>query len=280
MKNLLIIFGGQDVEEQAARRVAVAAGAATATATMDGNPVAAFNAYRANGYVLNSGEVSPETKAIIFETSADAAGDLEVLAFCDHHNPGDTGYGMGPEKFWQGSALGQLCSVLGVEKTPELVLVAAGDHCPVDAYAGKCPGIDVDQFFEFRISSKIDFYKSVPKLSAKADKTKIVAAINAAKSILDSAEEVDGLCDLRGHGMIDELPEAAMIMGKAYMAAIPDSDRERNPTGNTKIVLGGATTPEAVKRFMGWANTLKNRVADAYGNPTRGFAGVVVTPAK
>ena len=76
--------------------------------------------------------------------------------------------------------------------------------------------------------------------------------------------------------MIDELPEAALSIGEAYMASLPDTDRDRNPTGNTKIVLGGHTTPETVERFMEWANSLSGHIGDAYGNPIRGFAGVVV----
>jgi len=64
----------------------------------------------------------------------------------------------------------------------------------------------------------------------------------------------------------------------AYITQIPDTDKEHNPTGNLKIVLGGHTKPETVVKFMEWANSLPNKVGQAYGNPTRGFAGVVVTP--
>jgi len=30
--------------------------------------------------------------------------------------------------------------------------------------------------------------------------------------------------------MIDELPEAALMLGKAYMTSLPELDRQRNPT--------------------------------------------------
>jgi hypothetical protein len=43
-------------------------------------------------------------------------------------------------------------------------------------------------------------------------------------------------------------------------------------------VLGGHTTPEQVRRFMEWGNSLDNKVGSAYGNPDRGYAGVVVRP--
>lgn len=277
--NLVVIFGGQDPEEAAARAVALRNGCAVATATVGGQKVAAFNAYRADGYVVDSGEVSEEeTQVIIFECSPAAAGSLEIVVHCDHHNPGDPGYGLGPEQFWEASSLGQLCAVLGVEATPELEMVAAGDHCPADAYASRCVGIDPAEFLNFRIAGKVAFYATNPRTADKADAEKIRTAIEAAKVKLTEAPLVDGVCDLRDAGMIDELPEAALSTGMAYMASLPDTDRERKPTGNTKYVLGGHTTSEIVMQFMAWGNSLPNRVGDAYGNPTRGFAGVVVKP--
>jgi hypothetical protein len=276
--HILVIFGGQDPEEQAARAVALANGCATATATINSEKVAAFNAYKANGFTLDSGVLSEVSQTIIFECSTAAAGEMKVIAQCDHHNPGDHGYGLGPDKFWEASALGQLCAVLGVEATPELEIIAAGDHCPADAYAGSCAGIDPAEFMKFRIAGKVAFYASNPRTADKADAEKIRVAIEAAKIKLAQAEQVDGVCDLRDAGMIDELPEAALSRGMAYMASLPDTNRDRNPTGNTKYVLGGHTTPEIVKNFMAWGNGLPNKVADAYGNPTRGFAGVVVKP--
>jgi|AntAceMinimDraft_6_1070360.scaffolds.fasta_scaffold09979_1 hypothetical protein len=274
--DLLVIFGGQDLEESTAR--SIAAGCSTATATQDGKKVSAFNAYRADGYVLESGKVSSETRVIIFECSPAAAGDLKVVAHCDHHNPGDHGYTMGPEKFWEASSLGQLSNILGVNATPELEMVAAGDHCPADAYAGRCAGIDPAEFLDFRIASKVAFYATNPSTANRADVEKIQTAIKVAKVKLAEANLVNGVCDLRDAGIIPELPEAALCSGKAYMAGIRDTDRQKIPTGNLKFVLGGHTTPETVIRFMEWGNSLPNKVANAYGNPTRGFAGVVVKP--
>jgi len=273
----MVIFGGQDPEEQAARRVARAAGCVLATAiTADGKKVHAGNAYQATGYVVDEGDPSGATGAVIFECASAVTGELPIVARCDHHNQGDAGYGLPASEYWQASSLGQLCAVLDVEPTEELRMVAAGDHCPADAYAGRCPGVNPAAFGLARIAGKVAFYATNPRTAEKADPDKIRTAIEAARVKLLAAPEVDGVRDLRDAGEIDELPEAALVSGLAYMAAIPDTDRSHQPTGNTKIVLGGHTTPETVERFLDWAKTLTNRVGGPYGNPTRGFAGVVV----
>lgn len=273
---IMVIFGGQDYEEQAAREVARQAGCVLATATVGGEPVHTGNAYRADGFKVDEGDLATVERIAIFECSSAVAGDLKVVARCDHHNPGDHGYGLGADQYWEASSLGQLCSLFGAERTHELELVAAGDHCPADAYAGRCEGIDPVEFLNFRIAGKVAFYATNPHTADKADAEKIRAAITVAKQKLADAELVDGVRDLREAGMIDELPEAALSIGEVYMASLPDTDRDRNPTGNTKYILGGHTTPETVTRFMEWGNLLPNRVGDAYGNPTRGFAGVIV----
>jgi len=272
---MIIIFGGEDAEEASARAVAREAGCALATATVGGTKVHAGNAYKADGFTVDEGDLSAVNRAVIFECAPAVVGDLGVVAICDHHNPGDSGYGLGAGQYWEASSLGQLCAVLGAPRTHELELVAAGDHCPADAYEGRCAGIDPAEFLDFRILGKVAFYANHPKLPSKTAE-EIRAAMESAQAKLATAPIVDGVRDLRATGRIDELPEAALSIGEAYMASLPDTDRDRNPTGNTKIVLGGHTTPETVTRFMEWGNTLPNRVADSYGNPTRGFAGVVV----
>lgn len=275
----IIIFGGADFEEAAARAVAAHAGLVIATATTaDGKKVHAGNAYQATGFVVDVGDLEEIAQAIIFECSPAVAGELEVVLRADHHNPGDAGYGLGAEKFWEASSLGQLMNFLGLEPTADQLMVAAADHCPADAYLGKCPGIEAEAFAAFRIAQKLSFYAGDPRNAHKATAESLAAVIEAAKAALLAAPEANGVRDLRQAGHVDELPEAALSLGLAYMASIADTDRDRKPTGNTKIVLGGHTTPEVVTNFMEWGNSLPNKVGQAYGNPTRGFAGVVVTP--
>ena len=277
-QNTIVIFGGSDTESAEARLVATAAGLTIGTATAEGKPVHAGNAYKADGYLVDAGSAEGLTQAIIFECNPASAGSLEVIAKCDHHNPGDSGYGKGADEFFQASSLGQLMTLLGQEPTERQLLIAASDHCPAAAYNGLCPGIDPEAFRTHRLAEKVVFYATQPKLAYKADPAALEATIVAAVTKLQAAPLVDSVRDLRTAGFTDELPEAALRIGEAYMAEIDDTDRDRQPTGNRKIVLGGHTTPEAVTAFMAWGNSLPNKVGAAYGNPTRGFAGVVVKP--
>lgn len=272
MEKTMVIFGGADHEEAAARGLARKFDCVLATATEAGKKVAASNAYKADGFQVDEGDFAEITQVVIFECARAAAGELNVVAVCDHHNPGDLGFNLGANLFWQASSLGQLYNFLAVPE--ELKMIAAGDHCPADAYAGKCPGVDPVKFYNFRLEEKVKFYAtSNPKTADE-----IRAMIETAKQKLLDAPVVDGVRDLRTAGKIDELPEAALSIGEAYMASLPDTDRDRKLTGNTKYVLGGHTTPEAVIKFMEWGNSLPNKVGKAYGNPVRGFAGVVVAP--
>ena len=281
MKKVLVVFGGADFEEAAARMVAIAAGFSVATATtVDGKKVHTGNAYQATGFVFDSfiSDADEIEGVIIFETTPVVAGILPVILRADHHNPGDSGFSLGPSHFWEASSLGQLMNFLGIQSTVEQLMIAAGDHCPADAYAGRCPGIDPVAFGQFRITQKLSFYVGDTRNAHKATAETLATVIETAKTKLLEALEVDGVRDLRSAGYIDELPEAALSLGLAYMSQIPDTDRDRNPTGNIKILLGGHTTPEAVIKFMEWGNSLPNKVGPAYGNPIRGFAGVVVSP--
>jgi hypothetical protein len=207
---VLVIFGGADAEEAAARAIAQAAGCATATATTaDGKRVNGGTAYQAVAFALDLGTLEEVAKAIIFECAPASAGALPVVARCDHHNPGDPGWGKGASEYWEASSLGQLCAHLGVEPTDELRLIAAGDHSPAGAYLGQCPGVDPEVFADFRIAGKVAFYAANPRTADKADADKIRAAISAAKERLASAPQVDGGAARRDGGRAEELPGAA-----------------------------------------------------------------------
>jgi len=277
MKTTLVIFGAEDHESIEARKWARRAGAATATATYQGQPVHAGTAYKADGYRIDTGDHEMIQTAIIFECNPNCAGSILIHSICDHHRPGDFGYDMKPENFWPASSLGQLWAVLGLpgpymnNPAHEIArMTAAGDHCPKDAYQGLCPGIGVNEFQEFRLCQKAVNGKEYSKIKWE---------INEAVKILEQKDlnaALYGVIDLREYGQIPELPEAAMITGKAYLSQIQERDREGRPTGNDKIVLGGDTTPEQVEQFLAWAKELPNRVGEPYGVPSRGFGGVVI----
>lgn len=269
-KKVMVVFGNADPEEQAARKVAEEAGFVTATATVGGKKVGADSAYYADGFVVDSGDIAAVSLAIIFECSAAAvtsSTNINVVALCDHHHLGDPGYGLTPERYWEASSLGQLCTLMGAERTHERELIAVGDHCPAAGYAGLCPGVTSNELFRSRLRNKALF-----RNKSTID---IVLQIKTATRLLQKAPVRHGVCDLLGAGEIDELPEAALIASVAYVASLPDTNRGGVETGDTKIIFGGRTTPEMVKRFEEWGNSLSNKVA-IYADPERGFARVVV----
>lgn len=295
-KNTLVIFGAPDHEEAMARKIAENAGCMTATATCNGTPVHVGDAYRANGHRNDfGGNDWPETVVLFecgkgsFDFSAISPGPKAVV--CDHHNPGDPGYGRPASEYWIGSSLGQLCYALelyeelpDLQKKYKLLMVAAGDHCPADAYAGNCPAIDPTEFAEFRIRQQAEFKFAEMEPEAKKNSTieGWICAISdeiqdVVHRVLPHAKLVNGIYDLREYGTIPNLPEAALSVGAAYMAKIDERDRAGELTGNKKIVLGGHTTSKQVEDFIVWASGLANKVGEPYGNPTRGYAGVVVT---
>jgi hypothetical protein len=315
--NTLVIFGAPDHEESLARKIAEAAGCMTGTAFystgMEGQAVHAGTAYKANGHMVDSpadrDDLALVKRVIFFECSKSSANGRYPEAeevVCDHHRPGDPGYDKGPDEFWMGSSLGQLCSILFPDRgcssaasaawllsdgkfhifdgnLDTILMVAAADHCPADVYAGRCHEIDQEDFFEFRLRQKAEFEFNSLSEERRGNttlmniKTEITHNIQDAERFLAKARKVNDIADLREYDMIPDLPEAAMKTGKKYMAKIDETDRAGNPTGNKKIVLGGCCTPEDVTSFMEWAGQLGNKMGEPYGVPARGFAGVVVT---
>lgn len=288
---ILVIFGGTDHEEQAARKVCQWRGIWTATATVNGVKCHAGNAYQADGCDIDGNyygnDDAPIVEVVIFECADGACPkNGQILARCDHHNPGDHGYGLGPDKFWEASSLGQLCAILGVDPIEELLMVAAGDHCPAAAYKGLCPGIDPVKFRVHRIEGlsttvecpAIDYINGEPgSVGYYNNREEVEKAINFATKLIELSPMslFDGVKDLRQYGKVEQLPEAALISGYAYLSQIPDTDRAGNPTGNIKVNLGGDNSPQTVTKVIEWLNGLPSGVSPAYGVPARGFCGRV-----
>jgi hypothetical protein len=250
--------------------------------------------------------------------------DATVVRF-DHHRPGDPGYGVPPAEFLRGSSLGQVIAELARLRAlrsywderhtmntrvhgdvwlqgsfwvvrsgvysytipASLVFAAAADHCLGAAYAGQCPGVDVDAFGDWRIATRAAHQgRSVDDVRADIDRATTLILDAAASSFSEDVEELytiyDGqmtieamlsvhsdmrlvFADLRGEE-IPELPEAACRLGVAYLAT-----PKPGPDGRRKVVLQCATT-EQLAAWPAWA--AKNGIVDCYGgDPARGFAG-------
>lgn len=272
----VIIFGAPDIEEQRARRIAAIYGLQTATATFGGERCNPMTAYRADGYILDSADESGDaaSECIIFECSPKAAGDLVVVAQCDHHNPGDHGFGLSSAEYLEASSLGQLLNFLGVEATQEDRVIAAADHCLGAAYQGECPGVSAEKVLAMRLPE-------IMKRENVSSEAEAIKGIEAAVKLLKNPEMTVTLggilvADVRDLGPIPFLVEAGVMTSTPYLAKgdkrFPD---KVNLSGSYSVVaefLGEAEMVEGRPTYPhGWAAT--NGLFQAYGNAGRGFAG-------
>lgn len=265
MNNRLWILGAPDPEMAEIEALLVEAGQEILYAALDFQRADAGTAYQADGVLDREGRPRPlpvGEEAILVECSVPLPGVVWVHKV-DHHRPGDPGYGLPPEAYWQASSLGQVCRRLGAARTPEREMVAAADHCLAAAYRGRCPRVDPDALARWRAESRARF-QGRPVEAVLADIAAARGALRAAPRVY-LGEGTGSVADLRGME-VPELPEAAAREGLAFLAA-PRAGR----TGRFKIVLQAAD-PDQVRVFMGsWARA--QGLKDVYGDPARGFAG-------
>jgi len=198
-------------------------------------------------------------RVVLIECRVEVPAGIEVV-IVDHHAPGDPGYGLPPEKFWEASSIGQVFSLLGLLPTSAMLLVAAGDHCPGHAYKGRCPGVDPMELLKFRAKEKAQFQKKPLE--------------QVIREITDTAEALKDLHKLEvgGHTFVDvrgldlpQLPEASAVAGTAVLYRLEEVGRP------IKVgVLNGSA--EEIRAFMENAESLFG-LSRIYGDPARGYAG-------
>jgi hypothetical protein len=156
MQNLLILFGEKDPESDLARKIAAKNGLSIGTVTFHNQIATGKEVYFAEDFQWDSPQI-PFNKisgVIFFECNLlENLSGVEVVHI-DHHHPGDHGYALPAERFWEASSLGQFVSFLsGFElsdnPSKEMKLVAAVDHCLAEALEGKCPGVDIKEVRSF-----------------------------------------------------------------------------------------------------------------------------------
>lgn len=243
------ILGAPDPEMDTIEALLAERGAPFTFATCAGKRVNPGTAYKADPVEIPAG-----TNPVWVECASTQQRHVVI----DHHRPGDTGYGLPPENYWEASSIGQACALLGVNPTPELQLVAAADHCLAHAYAGQCPGVDPDELMRWRAETRAAFQRR-PIEAVLADVERARRALNdAPKRIIAGVEVADF-----GDSTVPELPEAAARDGVPFVATVT------TPDGRRKVGLMAAP-PEVVRDWMASA---KETLVDVYGDPERGFAG-------
>lgn len=255
------VLGARDPEMREIADVLRAHGLQSVHAAVDERPVLARTAYTANGVVAISRRgrpypvALPQNVPLVF-VECELQHHMPQLRV-DHHNPGDAGYPMPPERYLEGSSLGQLLGLLDREADATQRLLAAADHCLTAAYRGECPGVDPNELLFLRASWRA-------RMSGRT-------LSDVVEGILSAADLVERRFDAAsGESVFPDpttiVPELAE--GAAY-ADRPIRYRELYPTGELKEMLKGGT-PEHIERFMAEHRALGREV---YGNPHRGYAG-------
>jgi hypothetical protein len=231
---------------------------AYATAGLGGERVAPSTAYKADRTTHFIEDL--DGRDLIF-VECQVSG-LTPKMVIDHHRPGDPGYGLPPEKFWEASSLGQVFSLLGLKPSEEDLIVAAADHCLSHAYRGRCPGVNPDALRRWRTASRAAFQG----VSEEEIRRKVGAALMTLSHLPHVAVAGQMVANAIGLPPIPEAPEAVAISGTALMYSMPDKG-----TGRTKVGLLGAE-PETIREWMTVAHK-KWGLIDIYGDPARGYAG-------
>lgn len=252
-QNPFFILGAYDPEMREIEQVLREQGLPFAVATEAGRPVGTRNANHATGIDGDHKIIPSDTDCLVF-VECRVLG-LNPGLIIDHHSPGDPGYGLPPERYMEGSSLGQLLAHLGRAPSYRQRLIAAGDHCLAHAYKGNCPGVDPSDLFALRVETRAEFQNTTPKA--------ISDAIYAAKQALETAETIP-LGDTQLPFLTNlppETDEASARWGLDYIRMI------REGCGGHKVGLR-STRPELVEAFMQECG-----LKDVYGDPIRGFAG-------
>ena len=184
----------------------------------------------------------------------------------DHHKPGDPGYSLPAERYWEGSSLGQVCGFLKIAQSKTLSIIAASDHCLNHAYQGRCPGVEPFEVRQSRIASRAQFQR--------ISQEQMIDKINAAIEVISGLPCIE----IAGHPFKDamdrfvpELPEASAMLNMPIIYT-----RREARLGLTKVGVLNGTAP-ALRAWMKWAAE-QSYLMQLYGDPDRGYAGAYVCP--
>lgn len=107
MNSLLFVLGASDPEMTTIEQLLVECGVPFAYARKDEKRVHPGNMYSADTVHVPPGV----ERVVLVECDAPLDADVEVTR-CDHHRPGDPGFGLPPERFMEASSVGQVIALL------------------------------------------------------------------------------------------------------------------------------------------------------------------------
>lgn len=261
-----------------------------------GKPVHPANAYEADlteiGQYVESDDLTSGVGRIVFVEC-----DIPSLSgwkqrhhgsfvHVDHHRPGDSGYALGPERFFEASSLGQIFGIFGITPTEHDIVLAAMDHCFNAAAQGKCPGVSPEQVLEIKYVDGI--VKSTGK-TLEITRAYTEQLLRLFQEYPDRTyPEIFVPKIVRDFGLFPAqtylIPDRGIgysfeylcVQVAAVIAAVPVLIHIHDVEGDVgRLHYCGDVTKESVERFMGaWAPYVG--LEKIYGNPDRGYAGGVL----
>lgn len=260
-KEAIFVLGAQDPEMREIARVLGKSLRRYHHAAKDAQPVTTRNAYDADG-VVNLARGGQFSAALILPYAPTAFVECTLLgrepvARVDHHHPGDPGYDMPPERYLEGSSLGQALRLLEIEASDTQRLLAAADHCLTAAYQGLCPRVDPGELLFMRASWRA-------RATGRTLSDVLEGILHAAKQVRLSYDSEYG----ESLFLDPTVLPADLAEGGAY-AGHPIRYREFFRNGDLKEMLKGAS-PAHIERFM---EMHREQGREVYGNPHRGYAG-------
>jgi hypothetical protein len=264
----LFVLGADDPEMAEIEGLLMVHGKRFEYATCDGKRVHPGNAYMADPVVMRKGS----TVVLVECGPTNLANQIEIRVITlDHHRFGDFGFSLGPARFWEASSIGQLYKLLELGKpTHEHLVLAAMDHCMVQARLGNCPGVDPEEVRA--LGRKYTAKRNNVELSWLEECIRVMRTqIIASPTITIGTQDV---VDFTGMsiGMVYSLEYLCMQEALADLGLVAVFVTKNKAGEPDKVAICGAATTETIESFKNaWAP--EQGLIDIYGVPERGHAG-------
>ncbi|HEX3640087.1 MAG TPA: hypothetical protein VHV10_02230 [Ktedonobacteraceae bacterium] len=258
---MLFLLGANDPEMRRIEEILRENGHEVRYAEKDGKRCHPGNAYQCD----------PVESAILVECASAGVKNAQI----DHHRPGDTGYGLPANEFWEASSLGQLWRFLqleGIAVSPSQddLILAAMDHSPAGAIRGECPGVSAQEVLERKIQeiaqgTKYDAWEVRNKVGYYLVRLMDAPPIQIGQSVISDLRS-----EYLGEGYsINLLSAQVAALADGYTVLLRHRDAAGKPE---KWSISGHATPELIEAFKSeWAPA--QGLIGIYGVPNRGYAG-------
>lgn len=260
------VLGGSDTEMKHIESVVRQAGHLVIKASVKGTRVTRARAYNADHPSPQVGDVWVECQHKDYTKKEMHSLGVDIV---DHHYEGDPGYGRPPAEYWSASSVGQVYSILSLERTELANMIAAGDHCLYAAYHNMCPDVDQKDFIAHRMAH---FGKFSDPDKFSAEYNKVVTAFKRCGVIKLGSLEVRDLTPIteRYHSWLADI---SCLLNIKYVTITP----HRKKNGTVKYFVGNLSRKEIRYFTDELIPSIANEVISVYGDPLRQFAGAIIS---